>query len=73
MYKILIWNNKSPNFGANAFVDKNGTSQVEVASFSEAMDAMDDLSAIAVRMKLLDPDGKKILDVVCLKRMKKDD
>lgn len=67
MYKILVWNKKSPNFGTSDFVDKNGTSQVEAASLSEAIDKMHDLAESVVKMKLFDPDGKKISDAVCLR------
>lgn len=40
MYKVKIWNRLSTNYGANAFVDANGTDTLEVKTQYEALRVM---------------------------------
>jgi len=40
MHKITVWNKRSTNFDANAFVRVNGTNQIEIESENRALRLM---------------------------------
>lgn len=43
MYTMTIWNQDSTNYGANAFINENGTDTIEFESLEETMHLMSHL------------------------------
>lgn len=58
---VHIWDKSRPNYGANSFVDRNGTNQIDFDNLGDAVTFMYNNSEPGVsRMIIRNNDGKDI-------------